>query len=127
MLPVGRLRTFRIERRPTMASPHPDRVRITATRLLPDATHRLTHYPQNGAVRRQSHSQAGGSGGTSMNPPIDPVEQFFSMFAQANTAVWPMQVVWYAAAVAAMGLALRPIRGSNRLIAGFLAVYYVWL
>ena len=62
-----------------------------------------------------------------MNPPIDPVEQFFSMFAQANTAVWPMQVVWYAVAVAAMGLALRPIRGSNRLIAGFLAAYYVWL
>ena len=62
-----------------------------------------------------------------MNPTIDPVQQFFSMFAQANTTVWPMQVVWYAIAIAAMGLALRPVRGSNRLIAGFLAAYYVWL
>ncbi len=26
-----------------------------------------------------------------MNPTIDPVEQFFSMLAQANAAVWPMR------------------------------------
>jgi hypothetical protein len=62
-----------------------------------------------------------------MNPPVDPVEQFFSMFAQANTAVWPMHVVWYAAALAAIGPAIRPTRNSSRLIAGFLAVYYAWL
>jgi len=62
-----------------------------------------------------------------MITPVDPVEQFFSMFARANVQVWPMQVVWYAAAVAAIGLAVTHVRGSSRLIAGFLAVYYVWL
>jgi hypothetical protein len=62
-----------------------------------------------------------------MNPTIDPVQQFFSMWAQANTALWPMDVVWYAAAIAAMILAIRPVRGSSRLIAAFLALYYVWL
>src|SRR5215470_1920962 len=62
-----------------------------------------------------------------MNPTLDPVQQFFAMFAQANADVWPMQVVWYALAIGAMSLAVRPIRGSSRLIAGFLAAYYLWL
>jgi len=62
-----------------------------------------------------------------MNPAIDPVEQFFSMFARANAAVWPMELVWYAAAIAAVVLAFRPVRTSSQLSAGFLAVYYVWL
>jgi hypothetical protein len=62
-----------------------------------------------------------------MNPTIDPVQQFFSMFAQANSAVWPMHVVWYAAAVAAVWLAIRPTRRSSRLIAASLAAYYAWL
>jgi hypothetical protein len=62
-----------------------------------------------------------------VEPTLDPVQQFFAMFAQANTAVWPMQVVWYALAIAAMALAIRPFRGSSRLIAGFLAAYYLWL
>ena len=62
-----------------------------------------------------------------MNPSVDPVEQFFSMFARANTAIWPMQLVWYAAALTAIGLAIRPVRNANRLISGFLAAYYAWL
>src|SRR5215471_5624483 len=62
-----------------------------------------------------------------MEPAVDPVAQFFGMFAQANTAVWPAHLVWYAAAIAAMLLAVRPVRGSSRLIAGFLAAYFVWL
>src|SRR5579864_5995054 len=63
-----------------------------------------------------------------MEPTMDPVQQFFAMFAQANTAVWPMQIVWYAVALAAIGLAIRPIgKNSSRLIAAFLAAYYVWL
>jgi hypothetical protein len=41
-----------------------------------------------------------------MEPTVDPVQQFFAMFAQANTAVWPMQIVWYAVALAAIGLAI---------------------
>jgi hypothetical protein len=62
-----------------------------------------------------------------MEPAVDPVAQFFGMFAQANTAVWPVHVVWYAAAIAAMLLAVRPVRGSSRAIAGFMAAYFVWL
>jgi hypothetical protein len=62
-----------------------------------------------------------------MEPAVDPVTQFFAMFAQANTSVWPVHLVWYSAAIAAILLAVRPVRGSNRLIAGFLAAYYVWL
>jgi Family of unknown function (DUF6064) len=41
--------------------------------------------------------------------------------------VWPTQVLWYALAIAAMVLAIKPIGGSSRLIAGFLAVYYLWM
>jgi hypothetical protein len=62
-----------------------------------------------------------------LNPIIDPVEQFFSMFARANAAVWPMQLVWYAGAIGAVVLALRPVRAASQLIAGFLAAYYVWV
>lgn len=62
-----------------------------------------------------------------MNPTIDPVQQFFAMFAQANTQVWPTQLVWYAAAIAAVALAIKPIHRSSQVIAGFLASYYVWL
>jgi hypothetical protein len=62
-----------------------------------------------------------------MEPTVDPVQQFFAMFAQANTAVWPMQIVWYAVALAAIGLTIRPFGNSSRLIAAFLAAYYVWL
>jgi hypothetical protein len=62
-----------------------------------------------------------------MEPAVDPVQQFFAMFTQANTAVWPVDLVWYAAAITAVLLAVTAIRGSSRLIAGFLAAYYVWL
>lgn len=62
-----------------------------------------------------------------MTPAVDPVQQFFSMFAQANAAVWPMQVVWYAAAIASVALAMCSARNANRPIAGMLAAYYVWL
>jgi hypothetical protein len=62
-----------------------------------------------------------------MNPVVDPVQQFFSMFAQANTAVWPMQLLWYASAIAASAFAVTRGRAFSRLIAGFLTVYYLWL
>ena len=62
-----------------------------------------------------------------MSPTIDPVQQFFLMWAQANTALWPMDLLWYTAGIAAIILAIRPVRASSRVIAAFLAVYYVWL
>jgi hypothetical protein len=58
---------------------------------------------------------------------MNAAEQFFGMFASANQAIWPLQIVWYGAAVAAIILALRPIRASSRLIAAFLATYYFWV
>jgi len=39
-----------------------------------------------------------------------------------------MQIIWYAVALAAIGLAIRPVgKSSSRLVAAFLAAYYVWL
>jgi hypothetical protein len=62
-----------------------------------------------------------------MNPSIDPVQQFFSMWAQANTAIWPMQLVFYVGAVVSIAIAIKQVPNASRLIAGFLAAYYVWM
>jgi hypothetical protein len=64
-----------------------------------------------------------------MIPTFQPaaIEQFFGLFAQANQAIWPMQVVWYALALVAVILATRPFDWSSRLIGAFLAGYYVWI
>jgi hypothetical protein len=58
----------------------------------------------------------------------DPVEQFFfALFARANEAIWPLHIVWYAAAIVAVFLAIRPIGVSGRLISAFLTLYYFWI
>jgi hypothetical protein len=64
-----------------------------------------------------------------MFPTFQPaaVERFFALFAAVNQAMWPMQIVWYALAVAAIVLLIRPIGASSRLISAFLSVYYVWI
>ena len=49
------------------------------------------------------------------------------MFGRANTAAWPMQVVWYLAAVAMVGLALWPVRRASRLICALAAAYFAWI
>ena len=41
-----------------------------------------------------------------------PLNQFLAAFGRADTTAWPMQIVWYAAAVAMVGLALWPVRRS---------------
>jgi len=58
---------------------------------------------------------------------MSPVEQFFAVFASANKAIWPIQVLWYAAALGAIILACRPSPRSGRLVGIFLATYYVWM
>jgi hypothetical protein len=59
--------------------------------------------------------------------PHSPLNAFLATFARANAAVWPMQIVWYLAAVAMTGLALWPVRRSSRLICVLAAVYFAWI
>jgi hypothetical protein len=55
------------------------------------------------------------------------IEQFFEIFAQYNRDVWPMQVVIYAMAIAALVLALRETKYSNRVISTILAFLWLWI
>jgi len=59
--------------------------------------------------------------------PHTPLNQFLATFGRANAAVWPMQIVWYLAAVAMVGLALWPARRSSQLICAFAAAYFAWI
>jgi len=56
-----------------------------------------------------------------------PLNQFFSAFGRADTTAWPMQIVWYAAALAMAGLALWPVRRSSQLICALAAAYFAWI
>ncbi len=55
------------------------------------------------------------------------MEQFFNVFAQYNTAVWPMQVVLYGIGLAALALTFRPSATSSRLVTGILAFFWAWI
>ena len=54
-------------------------------------------------------------------------EQFFEIFAQYNLAVWPMQVVIYALAIAALVLAFWETKYSNRITSAILAFLWLWI
>jgi hypothetical protein len=57
-----------------------------------------------------------------------PLNQFLAAFGRADTTAWPMQIVWYAAAVAIVGLALWPARRwSSPLICALAAAYFAWI
>jgi hypothetical protein len=57
-----------------------------------------------------------------------PLNQFLAAFGRADTTAWPMQLVWYAAAVAMVGLALWPARRwSSPLICALGAAYFAWI
>ena len=57
-----------------------------------------------------------------------PLNQFLAAFGRADTTAWPMQIVWYAAAVAMVGLALWPARRwSSPLICALAAAYFAWI
>jgi uncharacterized protein DUF6064 len=56
-----------------------------------------------------------------------PLNQFLAAFGRADTTAWPMQIVWYAAAVAMVGLALWPVRRSSQLICALAAAYFAWI
>ena len=54
-------------------------------------------------------------------------EAFLAMFGAYNQAIWPLQVVAYALAIVAVVLAVRHVRASDRLIAGILGVFWLWI
>jgi Family of unknown function (DUF6064) len=59
-----------------------------------------------------------------MNPQALPFtrEAFVAIFSAYNQAIWPLQVVAYGLAVTAVALAIRQVRGADRLIAAILAL-----
>jgi hypothetical protein len=59
--------------------------------------------------------------------PHSSLNAFLAMFGRADAAVWPMQVVWYLAAVAIVALALWPVRHSSQLICALVAAYFAWI
>lgn len=57
-----------------------------------------------------------------------PLNKFLAAFGRADTTAWPMQIVWYAAALAMVGLALWPARRwSSPLICALAAAYCAWI
>lgn len=56
-----------------------------------------------------------------------PLSQFLAAFGRADTTAWPMQIVWYLAAVAIVALALWPVRRSSQLICALVAAYFGWI
>jgi hypothetical protein len=64
-----------------------------------------------------------------MNPQALPFtrEAFLATFAAYNQAIWPLQVLAYALALAAVAVAVRLFGASDRLIAAILAVFWLWI
>lgn len=54
------------------------------------------------------------------------VDQFLNVFARYNVAVWPAQIVLYAIALGAIGLALQRTRNFSRTISCLLSVLWLW-
>ncbi|HTT55103.1 MAG TPA: DUF6064 family protein [Streptosporangiaceae bacterium] len=59
--------------------------------------------------------------------PHTPLNQFLAMFGRNNAAVWPAQIVWYAVALAVVGLALRAGRRSSQLACLLAAAVFAWI
>lgn len=55
------------------------------------------------------------------------VEQFFAVFVQYNTTVWPAQVVLLALGVIAVAFALWPGARSGPIVSAILALLWAWL
>src|SRR5687767_2231474 len=54
-------------------------------------------------------------------------EQFMGMFEAYNLAIWPLQILSYALGISAVALVAWRARQSDRLIAGILAAFWLWL
>jgi len=54
-------------------------------------------------------------------------EQFLRVFAEYNRAVWPAQLLLYAAAVTALLFAAKKSKHSGRVVAAILALLWLWM
>jgi len=59
------------------------------------------------------------------HPPLN--EFLTTVFGRGNAAIWPIQLVWYASAVAMVGLAFWPRRLASQLICLLAAANFVWV
>ncbi len=53
-------------------------------------------------------------------------EQFFAIFVQYNTQVWPVQGVAYLLGMGTVALLLRPSRSAGRVVAGAAGAMWIW-
>ena len=85
-------------------------------------------FPEGAAMAAAVIATAVTYGILAVHPwPHSPLSQFLATFGRANAAAWPMQIVWYLAAVAMTALALRPVRHSSQLICALAAAYFAWI
>lgn len=61
-----------------------------------------------------------------MNLPFT-VEQFLQVFRDFNTSIWPMQIVAYVLAVGALALCLWRVSYGDRVVAGVLAFFWLFM
>jgi hypothetical protein len=61
-----------------------------------------------------------------MNLPFS-TEQFLAVFEQYNVTVWPVQVALNLLALTVIVLALKRITGSDKIIAGILGFFWIWI
>jgi len=58
----------------------------------------------------------------------EPLNVFLTtVFGRGNAAIWPMQLVWYASAIAMVGLAIWPRRRVSQLICLLAAADFIWV
>lgn len=55
------------------------------------------------------------------------MDQFFNVFAQYNTAVWPLQILFYLLAIAALAFTFSRSVVSDRLVTAVLAFLWAWM
>ncbi len=55
------------------------------------------------------------------------VKQFFAVFGDYNTAIWPAQIIAYVLGILACVLAYRESKISSRIISGILAFMWIWM
>lgn len=54
-------------------------------------------------------------------------EQFFDVFSKYNQAVWPMQIIFYIIAIAAIGLLFVRKSYASRIVYGILSILWLWM
>lgn len=54
-------------------------------------------------------------------------EQFFEVFIRYNTAVWPMQLVFYSLALSTVYTACNKSKRSSKIASGILSFYWIWM